>query len=122
MASTDPIALAACALGVKRRPTRRLVSLRATSGQAAVAPAMSAMTSRRLIGFLPKLTTRHPSGSNYHTSSAVGEPRHTSLNHRSMSAWGHELPCRFIAVAAATLHKADLPAGGCGVLRHRSQR
>lgn len=40
----------------------------------------------------------------------------------SMSQMGHELPRRFVAVAAATLHKADPPAGGCGVLRHRSQR
>jgi hypothetical protein len=38
------------------------------------------------------------------------------------TAVGHELPRRFVAVAAATLHKADPPAGGCGVLRHRSQR
>jgi hypothetical protein len=34
----------------------------------------------------------------------------------------HGLPRRFVAVAAATLHKADPPAGGCGALRHRSQR
>ena len=28
---------------------------------------------------------------------------------------GHELPRRFVAVAAATPHKADPPASGCDV-------
>jgi hypothetical protein len=52
---------------------------------------------------------------------------HVAVLHRTqvsppMVELGHELPRRFVAVAAATLHKADPPAGGCGVLRHRSQR
>jgi hypothetical protein len=50
-------------------------------------------------------------------SSGVG-----GLSSRPRSQMGHELPRRFVAVAAATPHKADPPAGGCGVLRNRSQQ